>query len=271
MSWLLDAYTDRRTYGTLLYLLLGLPLGIVGFVVMVTGFALGIGLLITLLGIPVLLATLVVVRGLADTERRLAWSLLGAPIPRIDFSILHASGSLWKRLRTLVGSARTWREVAFVALRLPLGIAGFTVAMVVVGLMAGGLAQPILTAAGVETQIGDWMIDTFAESLIFLPVSIVFILVGPRILLGYGTVSARMVTAVLGHIESSELKIAVARTLAHTGEADAIDITRELELMLGRGPFLTLTRVEATLIALESNGRLTATHGGNGTRYALAE
>ena len=44
MTWLLDAYSDSRTYGSLVYSLLGLPIGIFGFIVVVTGFALGLGL-----------------------------------------------------------------------------------------------------------------------------------------------------------------------------------------------------------------------------------
>ncbi len=51
------------------YVLIGFPLGIVAFVLMVTGLSLGGGLLITLLGIPVLVATLFAARGLAEVER----------------------------------------------------------------------------------------------------------------------------------------------------------------------------------------------------------
>jgi hypothetical protein len=82
VSWLLDAYSDRRTYGSLAYSLVGLPIGIFEFTVVVTGFALGLGFLITLLGIPILVATLLFVQAMAGVERRLAWSLLDASMPR---------------------------------------------------------------------------------------------------------------------------------------------------------------------------------------------
>src|SRR5262249_28158671 len=75
MRWLLGAYADRRTYRAAAYFLLGLPLGILEFVLLVTGLSLGLGLLITLLGIPVLLATLLLARTLASFERQLASSL----------------------------------------------------------------------------------------------------------------------------------------------------------------------------------------------------
>ena len=54
------------------YLVLGLPLGIAAFTIVVTGLSLAAGLLITLAGIPVLVATLLAVRGLAALERKRA-------------------------------------------------------------------------------------------------------------------------------------------------------------------------------------------------------
>ncbi|MBC8091049.1 MAG: sensor domain-containing protein, partial [Pseudonocardia sp.] len=54
------------------YLLAGLPLGIVAFVVAVTGFSVGVGTLVVWVGLPVLVGTLVAARGLAAAERSLA-------------------------------------------------------------------------------------------------------------------------------------------------------------------------------------------------------
>jgi len=51
-----------RVWKETLYLLLDLPVGVVGFTLVVTGLSLAFGLLITLLGIPVLAATLLLAR-----------------------------------------------------------------------------------------------------------------------------------------------------------------------------------------------------------------
>jgi hypothetical protein len=56
----------RRLGPDSLYVLTGLPLALVSFVVLVAGLALGIGLLITLLGIPVAALTLNVADLLVD-------------------------------------------------------------------------------------------------------------------------------------------------------------------------------------------------------------
>jgi hypothetical protein len=269
VSWLLDAYSDRRTYGSLAYSLLGLPVGIFGFVVVVTGFALGIGLLITLIGIPVLVATLLFVHAMANMERRLAWSLLDASMPRRPPARTSADGAWWRRLRELIMSRRTWWEVGFILLRLPLGIVGFTVAVTLIGLMFGGFVMPILVALGVESQIGSWVIDTVPESFFYLPMSIFYVVVGPRILLGWGEISGRIATFFLGVVEPSEMKRAVTETLARSGEADAFAIFEELELRLGRGPFVTPTKVESTLLALESTGQVRTIDEGLARLYSL--
>lgn len=67
-----------QAWKELAYLLLGLPVGVVTFTVVVTGVALGVSLLITLVGIPVLVATAYADRGLAWLERRRAALVLGA-------------------------------------------------------------------------------------------------------------------------------------------------------------------------------------------------
>lgn len=270
IRWLLDAYREPRTYGTAAYLLLGLPLGILEFVLVVTGLSLGLGLVVTLLGIPVLVATLLLVRALASFERRLAWSLLEAPMPHVRTLPDEPDGVFWARLRNLVLSGRTWRELVFLLLRLPLGIVDFVVVTTIVGLALSGLAVPVTVLAGADSELGDWRIDSFVESLVFLPVSVVFLLAGARLVLGFGAVPRLVATWLLGTVEARELKEAVVRALERTGEADGFRILDELELQLGRGPFLTPTRLEATLLALESTGHVTARRDGGRFTYATA-
>jgi Putative sensor len=219
-------------------------------------------------GIPVLIATILVGHALATFERRLAWSLLDAPMPRLPLRE-EGSGFFWSRLRSLIASRRTWLEMLFLLLRLPMGIIDFTIAVTIVGLMVQWIVAPILVAAGVDMSIGSWTIDTFGESLLYLPISVLFVIVGPRILVGWGGVSARFATALLGVVEPAELKRAVGEVLERRGRADAFAIMDDLELRLGRGPYLTPTRVEASLLALESAGVVTAERDGPRTTYAL--
>src|SRR5205809_1715421 len=63
-----------------LYLVTGLPMGILTFTVAVTGWSTGLGLLVTLLGFPVLVLTAILLRALANAERARARLVVGEPL-----------------------------------------------------------------------------------------------------------------------------------------------------------------------------------------------
>src|SRR2546423_358839 len=67
----------------LLYLVLGLPLGVALFTFAVTGLSLAAGLAITLVGAPVLVLTLLASRWIARLERARAALVVAEPIPAV--------------------------------------------------------------------------------------------------------------------------------------------------------------------------------------------
>src|SRR3954451_1323092 len=81
---MLPVTTLRHWLGRLgkdsIYLVTGLPMGIITFTVAVTGWSTGLGLLITLLGFPVLLVTALALRGLSQAERARARLVLVEPL-----------------------------------------------------------------------------------------------------------------------------------------------------------------------------------------------
>jgi hypothetical protein len=77
---LVEAVADPVAWRRIVFLIAAFPLGTTYFVVLVTGLSTGIGLAITLLGIPVLLLTAVLWRTFARWERRLANALLGTDL-----------------------------------------------------------------------------------------------------------------------------------------------------------------------------------------------
>ena len=97
-----------------------------------------------------------------------------------------------------------------------------------------------------------------------------FLLVGPRLRLGWGAVTRRVATALLVRLETRVVKIAVGEILSRRGELDAFQTLDDLELRFGRGPFLTPIRLEATLLALKSNDHLRARDDGRRTLYTVA-
>jgi signal transduction histidine kinase len=114
----------RRAWSELAYCLVGVPLGVVGFVVTVALLGIGAGLTVTLVGtIPgllVLAMTLGAGRGLGAVHRRLAARLLDerlAPPPPF-----RPGRRLLGRLDARLRDGTSWRALAYVVLKLPVSV-----------------------------------------------------------------------------------------------------------------------------------------------------
>ncbi|HEV7494194.1 sensor domain-containing protein [Baekduia sp.] len=123
-----------------LYLCAGLPAGIVTFSVLVTGLSLAAGLAITLVGVPVMLATLCAARLMGDVERRRAGWVLDAPVTR---TARPWRGGIWARTKAAFTDVGAWRDMVWGLILMPLGIFGFTVAVTVWSTALGLLTSPL--------------------------------------------------------------------------------------------------------------------------------
>src|SRR5690349_15510475 len=122
------------------YLILGLPVGIAAFTIIVTGLATAAGLAITLVGIPILLLTLLLARGIAELERRRASLVLDEPIKGREREL---EGGLWERTKAIASDPASWRDTAWSLLTLPIGVAGFTAAVTLWSTALGLLTSPL--------------------------------------------------------------------------------------------------------------------------------
>jgi hypothetical protein len=118
-----------QSYRNIAYLLLGLALGTLWFSVLVTAVATSASLVVVaLLGIPMLWATWYVVRAFANVERGIANVLLDREIPMAPMAS-GGRGNVWVRLKAMSRERPRWRELAFLLLRFPVGVATFTAAV----------------------------------------------------------------------------------------------------------------------------------------------
>ena len=117
----------RQTYRNIAYLALAFPLGLLYFVFLSVGLSVGVALVITVIGVPVLLVVLAVATGLATVERKLTALLLGVDIAPPAESPLSPSAdrTLVERAKALVASVGTWKAVFYLASKLALGVAAF--------------------------------------------------------------------------------------------------------------------------------------------------
>ncbi|MGW3624207.1 sensor histidine kinase [Streptomyces sp. NPDC000880] len=122
---------DRHTWKEIAYLLGNLPVALIGFVYVASTIFIGVGLSVTVIGLPFLAVGLAGARLLGRAERSRARALLGV---RIDEpSPLHGphrDEGLVPRLWTSLKDPVAWRSVLYSFIRLPWGVLTFSVTMV---------------------------------------------------------------------------------------------------------------------------------------------
>jgi hypothetical protein len=193
-----------RTYLHFLYLGVAFPLGTAYFVVLVTGFSISVSLSILVVGLPLFVVTLLVVRGLGAVERLLANHLLDTDIatPAYPFR----DGSVLERLRALVVNRRTWSECGYLLLKFPVGIGLFVFLVTALTMSLTFLATPafydepglrvgifpatpvrlspslsvpwgdVLVGAELAVTVSEWAADSLADALLLLTLNIVNVL-----------------------------------------------------------------------------------------------
>jgi len=133
---------DPQAWGALFYLLLALVTGIMYFTIVVTGVSVTLGTLVLIIGIPMALLTLAVVRAISLAEGRIVEGLLGVRMPRRPRTVEGAQGSIWERIKSWLTDARTWTTMLYMVLQLPLGITYFTILVTGIATSAAVMALP---------------------------------------------------------------------------------------------------------------------------------
>ena len=129
------------TWSATLALLLNLGFGIAWFIIIVTMFSLSAGLMITLIGLPLLVATVQIGRMIGAVERTCVKVVWGDRLPA--FPRPAAAGSWWQRSRSLIGDEAGWRGIAYSIVALPWGIVTFTLTIVIWSVTVALIGVPI--------------------------------------------------------------------------------------------------------------------------------
>ena len=186
---------DPQSYLNIVYLLLAFPLGTFYFVFLVTGFSLGFGLIITLIGIPILLLVLSGSWALCRFERQVAITLLNEDIP---LSVSRpASGGLWSRVKALLKDRVTWTGVLYLFLKFPLGIVTFTIAVTLIAVTVGFLFAPAYMWTSNPIVWGSWSFDPFPWSWILTIIGIPLVFISLHLMNVIAIVFGRMTRVML--------------------------------------------------------------------------
>ena len=221
-----------QAWKELAYLLLGLPVGVVTFTVVVTGVALGVSLLITLVGIPVLVATAYADRGLAWLERRRAALVVGRPISDPPYRRPERPGALaW--LKALAVDPQTWKEAAWMVVVFAVGLVGFVVAVVLWTVALWAVTFPVYWWAlphDAVPQVGgegdELALDTWPLAIAVGACGLVLLVVSPWVcsLLAQG--QARLARVFLGPGAATARVGELTRSRAAAVDAQTVELRR---------------------------------------------
>ncbi|WP_069171219.1 sensor histidine kinase [Streptomyces griseus] len=199
---------EARTWRELAYLLLSLPIGVVLFGFAVTMVSLGLGLLITFLGIPVLAAALVMCRGFGVMERGRARGLLKLEVAN-PAPVRGRTGGLMSWVGAVLKSGVSWRHLLYALLHLPWAVFAFSVSLT---FWAYGWAAftyplwqwvfPAYVGVGGIQLYGDSTHQVYLDSSLDLTLTsalgLVVVVVTPWIIRGLASVDRLMVLGLLG-------------------------------------------------------------------------
>ncbi|MFD5541600.1 sensor histidine kinase [Streptomyces sp. NPDC127079] len=124
----LRAPFEARSLREFGYVLLGLPVGVALFVWTVTMLSLGVGLLVTFVGIPLLAVALAGCRGLGAMERARARGLLGLEVADPEPLRMHKPG-FFAWTGAVLKSGTSWRHLLYAVLQFPWSMFSFVVAV----------------------------------------------------------------------------------------------------------------------------------------------
>lgn len=211
--------TQKSTIaGNIAFLLLSFPLGLLYFLLVVIGLTVGVSTLILWIGLPILFATLVLVRGMAAIERRMATNLLHVSFPSQRYRHDASQQGFLRRFGNVLRDPLTWTSTIYMLLKLPLGIISFVLALVLpivaisvtllplaylvnlfvnsILLMNGIQSTGIIIPYFIEVR-GQFDLVMFARSFIGVPIGLILWFVTRYLLNGLALLSGEMARALL--------------------------------------------------------------------------
>jgi hypothetical protein len=195
---------QRRTWRETLALLLALPLGAVWFTLAVSGLSLAAGLLVTVVGLPLLAGVVLFGRAIGTVERAQARRLLGADMP--SFAGLADDGSWWIRTRRAMRDRAGWKGLLYAVASLPTGIVWFTITTVMWTVALAAATFPVYQAFLPETgdsgpyRIGSYVLHGWGRvggAVATTAVGLVLLGITPRVVHAMAGAQQRLVRALL--------------------------------------------------------------------------
>jgi signal transduction histidine kinase len=258
-----------RTPGSALYLLTVFALAMVSLSVLITLLSTGSGLIVLVVGLPILVVSLIAARGFGIADR---WLLRLTGLPEVEEPVWSTDGpdqnGFWMTLTRPLRNGRYWLYLLHGMIVSPIvSIVTFTLTTIWLSISLGGLTYWFwggflprhggnewgqYVSAAMPWLFGGWS-SWAVEVVLYLVAGIVFAITLPWAMGGLARVHHAIAQGMLGRWPSDDLAAEVkAEKDARSAAVQAEDASlRRLERDIHDGPQQRLVRLQLDLAALE--------------------
>lgn len=244
----------RQLFTDSAYVIVGLPLAIAGFVVVLVGLVASAGLMITGVGLPVMAGALLAARAFADLDRLAIGPVLRLPRVRPEYHVAAPGSGIFKRVIAVIGDSQSWLDAVHALVKFVLSIVAFVITVV---WWAGAIG-------GILYWTYDWAIPRSPDNidlndllglgngtgprlLLYTAIGVFFLLSLPIVVRGCALLQASLSKALLTGVAEMRSRITTLegqRRAAVSAEATAL---RKLERDIHDGPQQRLVRLAIDL------------------------
>lgn len=186
---------QAQTWINMLYLLASFPLGVLYFVILISLFSTGLGLLPVFVGIFVLWFCLLATEVLAELDRAAANTMLAAGIPSRP-PAPPVMGSIFQQMAATFKRPGIFKRLAYLFVKFPMGILSLVLVTTLLPIGVGLLTLP-LTYGIIPVTVGASRVETFDEAIYFCCFGAVFTLLSVHALNSWAGVCRRFAQAML--------------------------------------------------------------------------
>lgn len=162
MNKIFSVFINPKTYSNIFYHIISFPLGLLYFITLTVIICLGMGLAITVIGLPILVGSFYLARLYGTIEIAIAENSTKQQIYR---NSLPQVNGIWAKIKLMLSDSFTWKSLLFAFLKFPLGLISFVNVIVSLTVAFGFIAAPFLYQSS-HIDLYIWNIDTLSESII---------------------------------------------------------------------------------------------------------
>jgi len=185
---------EPQTWRNLLYLFLSFPLGLIYFVTVVVLLSVGAGMIVIVVGIPILILTFALIRAYVAAERVLLRKLLGAVVA--EAGPVYRPPRLVDRMMSYLSDAQLWKGLVYLLIHFVFGVASFAMVMALIPASLGLLLAP-LTYTFIPLNVLMTRIDSFDQAVLCCSAGAILGLLSLHLLNLWAAVWKRVGTALL--------------------------------------------------------------------------